>query len=122
MKRGHPVRVEERLEIPRIDAPPRAEPDRRQLPVADQAAHMLLAGAQPMGDVRHLQQARRQPMTTDKFCCANCGAWKSRVVDSRPDRDDALRYLRWRHCAGCHQLFETAEQATGRTMKAGSKR
>ena len=54
--------------------------------------------------------------TRDKFCCPNCGLWKSRVVDSRPDPGSAERYLRWRHCAACHQLFETAEQLTGKTI------
>lgn len=52
--------------------------------------------------------------TTDKFSCPHCGAWKSRVIDSRPDAESALRYLRWRHCATCDQLFETAEELTGR--------
>jgi transcriptional regulator NrdR family protein len=37
------------------------------------------------------------------------------VVDSRPDRD-GVRYLRWRICVVCRQLFETAEQATGKTL------
>jgi len=55
-------------------------------------------------------------MTTDKFQCPTCHGWKSRVIDSRPDKIDALRYLRWRHCDSCHQLFETAESATGRTL------
>jgi len=54
-------------------------------------------------------------LTTDKFCCPFCGVWKSKVVDSRPDTQ-GTRYLRWRHCAGCHQLFETAEQATGKKV------
>ncbi len=54
-------------------------------------------------------------MTTDKFRCPHCGVWKSRVVESRPDAE-GLRYLRWRHCMSCHQLFETAEQATGRLI------
>lgn len=54
-------------------------------------------------------------LTTDKFSCPHCGTWKSKVVDSRPDTE-GTRYLRWRHCAGCHQLFETAEVATGKTV------
>ena len=54
-------------------------------------------------------------LTTDKFCCPNCGTWKSKVVDSRPDTK-GLQYVRWRHCAKCHQMFETAEQATGKTI------
>jgi len=37
------------------------------------------------------------------------------VIDSRPDRG-GTRYLRWRICVACKQVFETAEQATGRTM------
>jgi len=37
------------------------------------------------------------------------------VVDSRPDTQ-GLRYLRWRHCDACHQLFETAEAATGKIL------
>ena len=36
-------------------------------------------------------------------------------MDSRPDTS-GVKYLRWRHCAGCHQLFETAEQATGQKI------
>ena len=55
------------------------------------------------------------PLTTDKFCCPHCNSWKSKVVDSRPDTQ-GMRYLRWRHCARCHQLFETAEVATGKTV------
>jgi transcriptional regulator NrdR family protein len=55
------------------------------------------------------------PITTDKFCCPHCGAWKSRVVDSRPDHE-GLQFLRWRICRRCHQLFETAERVTGKTM------
>lgn len=37
------------------------------------------------------------------------------MVDSRPDTQ-GLRYLRWRHCEACHQLFETAEAATGKIL------
>ena len=51
------------------------------------------------------------PITADKFCCARCGAWKSRVVSSRPDTQ-GTRYLRWRECAGCQLLYETAEAVT----------
>jgi hypothetical protein len=58
---------------------------------------------------------RASALTTDKFQCPTCGGWKSNVIDSRPDTQ-GVTYLRWRHCAGCHQLFETAEQATGKTM------
>lgn len=54
-------------------------------------------------------------LTTDKFCCPFCGTWKSKVVDSRPDTLGTC-YVRWRHCASCHQLFETAEQATGKKI------
>jgi excisionase family DNA binding protein len=49
--------------------------------------------------------------STDKFCCPNCGAWKSKAVDSRPDKE-GLRYVRWRQCTRCGQLFETVEELT----------
>jgi hypothetical protein len=58
---------------------------------------------------------RSGAQTTEKFCCPHCGAWKSKVIDSRPDTN-GTKYLRWRHCNGCHQLFETAEAATGRLI------
>jgi len=38
------------------------------------------------------------------------------VVDSRPDPTSAERYLRWRHCSSCHQLYETEERVTGKTF------
>jgi len=56
------------------------------------------------------------PITTDKFCCPFCGTWQSRVVDSRPDPASAERYLRWRHCSSCHQLYETEERVTGKKL------
>jgi excisionase family DNA binding protein len=51
--------------------------------------------------------------STDKFSCPQCGDWKSKVVDSRPDTQ-GLRYVRWRRCVGCGQVFETAEEVIGR--------
>jgi transcriptional regulator NrdR family protein len=55
------------------------------------------------------------PTSTDKFRCPRCGGWKSGVVRSLPDTE-GTRYLRWRHCAQCHQVFETAEAVTGREI------
>jgi hypothetical protein len=57
----------------------------------------------------------RLAITTDKFCCPTCGTWKSKVVDSRPDTE-GTKYVRWRHCEKCHQMFETAEQVTGKLI------
>lgn len=56
-------------------------------------------------------------MTTDKFHCPRCGNWKSRVIRSAPDAE-GTRYLRWRECVRCHQVFETGEAVTGKVITA----
>jgi transcriptional regulator NrdR family protein len=33
-----------------------------------------------------------------------------------PPDHEGLQFLRWRICRRCHQLFETAERVTGKTM------
>jgi excisionase family DNA binding protein len=117
--------------------PPPASPERPHLLEVAHVAHRLFSSQEYVrelirkGKLTAIQFARRYrvdpldleafidahrvgPMSrsTDKFCCPQCGAWRSKVVDSRPDTQ-GLRYVRWRRCMGCGQLFETVEEPHG---------